>query len=86
VDKRARARRAAFTWRWTAGRFPAHYGIDAKGLAKRFGNPAYEHAGFARSLPASAIGPGRHELSVLVLAHDKKSYYRPNEKLTFETR
>jgi hypothetical protein len=86
VDKRSESA-AGGVYVTVDGRpFPAFYGLGTNEVADRFGKPAYERAGFARSLPVSSIEPGRHELSVLVLTRDGKSYYRPNQKLAFETR
>ena len=65
--------------------FPAFYGDKRKKVARRLGVTAYEHSGFERAIPVSEIGAGTHELSIVVLTNDRKGYYRPNEKIAFET-
>jgi hypothetical protein len=39
---------------------------------------------FERAIPVSEIGTGTHELSIVVLKHDKERYYRPDQEVTFE--
>lgn len=66
-------------------RFPAFYGRGKGRVAARFGNPAYRFSGFEQTIPASKIGPGKHELSIIVLTSNRERYYEPPEqKIVFE--
>ena len=66
-------------------RFPAFYGRARGDVARRFGDPAYRFTGFEQTIPVSEIGPGKHELSVIVVTKGKKRYYQPrDQKLVFE--
>ncbi|PLS81543.1 MAG: hypothetical protein CYG60_25765, partial [Actinobacteria bacterium] len=65
--------------------FPAFYGTRRQGVAERLGNPSYEYSGFERAIPLGEIGAGTHELSIVVLTHDRKAYYRPNRKESLRT-
>jgi hypothetical protein len=67
--------------------FPAFYGIDTKGrkhVGDLFESPSYRYSGFERAIPLSKIGTGTHTLSVIVLANDRKSYYRPDRQVVLE--
>lgn len=43
-------------------------------------------SGFERDIPLSEIGPGRHELSVVVVTSDRERYYEPNEEVVIDIR
>lgn len=65
--------------------FPAFYGRnreDGRGRAIRSVDPT----GFELDVPASRIGPGRHELSVVAVSADRKEYYKPGAQLVFKIR
>ena len=64
--------------------FPALYGTRNPEVAERFDVPAYEHSGFEREIPVSEIGPGSHELSVVVVTNDGSGYYPPERTIAFE--
>lgn len=66
--------------------FLAFYGARRKGIAERFDAPAYEYSGFERAIPVSEIGPGKHNLTFVVLTSDREGYYRPDQRVVFETR
>ena len=66
-------------------RFPAFYGRIRAVVAARFGNPDYEFSGFEKTIPVSKLGPGKHELSIIVLTANRKKYYEPaGQKIVFE--
>ena len=66
-------------------RFPVFYGRMRGDVAQRLNDPSYRFTGFERTIPTSEIGPGKHELSVIVLTKGKKRYYQPrDQKLVFE--
>ncbi len=45
-------------------------------IAVTFNQPAYRNAGFTVSIPVSSLSPGRHELSLKLLAKNKSYYYQ----------
>jgi len=65
--------------------FPAFYGTRVKQkMARSLGGPEYRYSGFERAIPVSEIGAGSHELSIVALTHDRKGYYRPDQKVALE--
>ena len=64
--------------------FPALYGWRRPDVQNVFKAPFYEFSGFEQAIPTSRIGPGTHELSVLVVTNDRERYYQPIQKITFE--
>lgn len=65
--------------------FPAFYGTKVEQRIRRYlGGFAYRYSGFERAIPVSRIGTGSHELSIVVLTHDRKGYYRPDQKVVLE--
>ena len=65
--------------------FPAFYGTRVKQkMTRSLGGPEYRYSGFERAIPVSEIGAGSHELSIVVLTHDRKGYYRPDHKVALE--
>ena len=65
--------------------FPAFYGARVKQkMARSLGGPEYRYSGFERAIPVSEIGAGSHELSIVILTHDRKGYYRPGQKVALE--
>lgn len=64
--------------------FPAFQEGDRGDVAERFGVPAYRDAGFVTDIPTSQIGPGAHELSLVVLSSDRERYYRTEHKVEIE--
>lgn len=64
--------------------FPAFYGRQRKGVAKRFDVPSYRFSGFEATVPVSEIGHGTHVLSVVVVTNDRERYYRPSRGITFK--
>jgi hypothetical protein len=65
-------------------RFPAIYGTNSSEVAHRLGVSAYEHSGFERDIPVSEIGPGSHELSIVVVTNDERRYYPPEGSIALE--
>jgi len=63
---------------------PALYGIDRPDVAEYYKNQDYRLSGFESSLSASAIGPGRHIVSIKVLAAKGQEYYQPVKILTLD--
>lgn len=65
--------------------FPAFYGTRVGSeVVRDLGGRAYRYSGFERAIPASEIGAGSHELSIVVLTADRKGYYRPDQKVALE--
>ena len=64
--------------------FPAFYGVSKKEVAERLGAPVYEYSGFERAIPLSELGPGVHELSIIVVTNDEKKRYRPDREIVIE--
>jgi len=66
--------------------YPAFYGTDREGAAGSPGPASYRYSGFERAIPVSEIGAGAHELSIVVLTSDGKSYYRNDLGTILEVR
>jgi hypothetical protein len=64
--------------------FPAFYGMDTQDVADSFGVTSYRYSGFERAIPMSEIGPGTHELSIVVLTSGEEGYYQPDRKIALE--
>jgi len=60
---------------------PALFGLDRPDVADIYGNGNYRYSGFEASVPASAIGPGRHVVGIKVISADGRNYYLPVEIL-----
>lgn len=54
--------------------YAARYGIARKDVAAFFKNPAYENSGFQFPIPASVLSPGKHLLTLRIVANDGKSF------------
>ena len=50
------------------------YGGERPDVAAHFGDEVYRNTGFRVKLPAGAVAPGEHVVSLRVLAHDGNSY------------
>lgn len=59
--------------------YPAKYGMKRPDVAKAYDIPAYELTGFNVLIPVSAIGKGKHLLSIRVLTNDKKRSFPAEE-------
>ncbi|MCA1728143.1 MAG: hypothetical protein LC751_01635 [Actinobacteria bacterium] len=66
--------------------FPAFYREKRQDVADHLGVPSYRYSGFERDLPVSEIGPGAHELSVVVLTSDRREYYQPNQEVDLKVK
>jgi hypothetical protein len=66
--------------------FPAFYGEERQDVASSSGVPSYKYSGFERAIPVSEVGPGVHELSVVVLTSDRRGYYQPSQKIDLEVK
>lgn len=66
--------------------YPAFHGARREVLAESTGSPGHEYAGFERAIPTAELGPGRHELSVMVTtdAGESRLDIGGRERLTFE--
>lgn len=60
--------------------FPAVYGLPATISVE---GRAYEACGFSRVIPIAEIGPGPHEMSIIVITGDGTGYYEPAETQPF---
>jgi hypothetical protein len=66
--------------------FPAFYGRSRGYSGTGINVPVLNFSRFERAIPISRIGPGEHELSIVVVTNDRKGYYRPGEEITFRVR
>lgn len=66
--------------------FPAFYPASKKEVAERFDTPAYEYSGFERAIRLSDVGPGVHELSIIVVTNDGERYYRSDREIILEVK
>jgi hypothetical protein len=65
-------------------RFPAFYGKQRKRVPRGLDVSSYRFTWFEATVPMSEIGPGTHELSVVVVTSDGERYYRPSQGITFK--
>lgn len=65
-------------------RFPAFYGKQRKRVPRGLDVPLYQFPWFEATVPMSEIGPGKHELSVVVVTSDGEKYYRPSQGIAFK--
>jgi len=47
------------------------------GFERMLSLPEYRRSAFWRDIPVAEIGRGRHTLSLIVMTHDRRSYYQP---------
>jgi len=64
--------------------FQAIYGIDRPDVAVNLKNDAYRRCGFSATFPASTLTPGRHTITIKIIAADLKSYYAPSREIAIE--
>ena len=62
--------------------YPAVRGLPA---SVTVGGRLVEDCGFSRLIPVAEVGPGSHEVSVVVVARDRKSRYQPSAVRRFAT-
>lgn len=58
--------------------FAADYGSERKDVAKGFKDQALVPTGYTATIPATAVTPGEHSLTLAVVAADGKGYYKSN--------
>ncbi len=56
--------------------FPATYGTHRDDVAQYFRQPNYRDTGFTATIPANAIPPGEHFLSIRVVTADGRCYFQ----------
>jgi len=64
--------------------FQASYGIDRPDVAVALKNDAYRRSGFSATFPVSTLTPGRHTITIKIIAADLKSYYAPSQEIAIE--
>jgi len=64
--------------------FQASYGIDRPDVAAVLKNDAYRRSGFSATFPTSTLTPGRHTITIKIIAADLKSYYAPSQEIAIE--
>ena len=64
--------------------YPTVYRERRGDVANLFGVAAYGRSGFSAGIPVQELGPGRHELS-MVVSENGESYQESAEKILFET-
>jgi hypothetical protein len=62
--------------------FPAVYGLQAQ---IDVDGRTYTGCGFTRLIPIAEIGPGAHQLSLVVITRDGRGYYQPTPPRAFTT-
>jgi hypothetical protein len=62
------------------------YGTQRTDVAEATHRPEYERTGFELHLESAGLAPGRHSLSLFVLAADGRGYYRSDSEWTIESR
>jgi hypothetical protein len=55
--------------------FPALYGMDRPDVVDYLKQPAYMESGYLAEVPAEAISPGAHRISIRVVNGDRACYY-----------
>jgi len=61
--------------------YPAFYGENRGDVAEHFQIDRYRFSGFQR--PVLNLKPGIHRVSAIIVSHDRKSCYRPNNAVEF---
>lgn len=64
--------------------FQASYGIDRPDVAAVLKNDTYRRSGFSATFPTSTLTPGRHTITIKIIAADLKSYYAPSQEIAIE--
>lgn len=64
--------------------YPAFYGLPRPDVAQGYGVGAYRNSGFERAIPLEEVGPGRHEISLVVLTRDRERYYEPTQRMLID--
>jgi hypothetical protein len=62
--------------------FQATYGLDRPDVAAALKSATYEKSGFVATLPASALTPGLHAITIKIITADGRSYYAPSDAVT----
>jgi hypothetical protein len=63
--------------------YRAQYGLDRPDVADYFKVPAYAKSGYTITIPAIAVGRGKHQLAVRVISKDGTTY-REGSRLVIE--
>ncbi len=61
--------------------FQAAYGIDRPDVATALKSDTYRRCGFRAILPAGSITPGRHTITIKIVAANLRSYYAPAQAI-----
>ena len=65
--------------------FPTTYGTHRNDVAQYFRQPSYRDTGFTATIPANAISPGEHWLSIRVVTADSRCYFQsPGFRVTVD--
>ena len=63
---------------------PATYGIDRPDVAAAYGRWRYRYSGFSATIPASALGRGRHTLTLKVFKAGGREYFQSQREFVVE--
>jgi hypothetical protein len=66
--------------------FSSEYGLERAEVAEALADDSYRRSGFAATIPSDALAPGRHVVSIKILAADRQSYYEPAKRVELELR
>ena len=64
--------------------FPVKLGLARFDVADLLENRAFALSGYEAVIPAGALPPGRHVMTLRVVARDERSYYAPTLEQTIE--
>jgi glycosyltransferase involved in cell wall biosynthesis len=84
VDGRARALAGGVYLDLDGMLYPAYYGATRNDVAGYFRIDSYARSGFQRSF--FNLEPGSHRISLAILGHNSKAYYKPDHSIQFEIR
>lgn len=62
----------------------AEYGLPRDDATRALGDRAYGYTGFVATIPAEALTPGRHTLTLKIIAADARGYYQPNQQFVID--
>jgi hypothetical protein len=66
--------------------FPAHYGEARDDVARNLCGAAYTRSGFTATIPAGALVPGNHTLTLRILSRDRQAVYPSARQVMIQVR
>lgn len=65
---------------------PASYGSDRPDIAAALGIPAYGRSGFTAVIDPDRLTPGKHTMTIEIVAKDKNVYFESSQRVDLEVR